>query len=142
MNWGFAEEAKRLGEAARHNQQRTHRETVAAYLECDLALGLFDLPLTLHVTMARSLGSAHEHLAAPRSRGLTSQMPRASLVARFEAAGADGSVRACRGLPDGQCENLHPRETSTSTPALDATTSTAQGRRHTPYPLNCEEPGR
>ncbi len=52
----FAAEAERLGRAAWFGTARTPRQTAAAFLGCDLALGLTGLPLDLHLTMARALG--------------------------------------------------------------------------------------
>ncbi|MEP6796655.1 MAG: hypothetical protein ABI890_00845 [Lapillicoccus sp.] len=58
----FARKAQRLGLAAWHGTGRPPRETAAAFLGCDLALGLLDLPLTLHATMARSLHVSDAYL--------------------------------------------------------------------------------
>lgn len=58
----FARAAKTLGTAAWGHEGRSVRETTAAFLGCDLALGLLDLPLTLHATMARQLGVSDAYL--------------------------------------------------------------------------------
>lgn len=58
----LARDAADLGRAAWTNPARTPRETTAAFLGADLALGLLDLPLTLHTTMARQVGVTDTYL--------------------------------------------------------------------------------
>ncbi|SIR90208.1 hypothetical protein [Williamsia sterculiae] len=58
----FAADAQALGMRAWGQTTRTPRETAAAFLGCDLALGLVELPLRLHTTMARQLGVSTAYL--------------------------------------------------------------------------------
>lgn len=48
----FAAEAGKRGRSVWTNEHRTARETAAAFIGCDLALNLTDLPFTLHTEMA------------------------------------------------------------------------------------------